>query len=129
VFHAQHVSVALMYVFSLVLHVLAGTYKFLLIMDKYFSLSRQLRRFKFHRTLATFCLAKHGNPVTLRSSSAIFLRLFVTCFRFCPGVDVDARQRHKQLPRRHFARAQDQDDLGAVFTHGRLACACLSDLA
>ena len=70
-----------------------------------------------HRTQAT--LRKHGNhaPIVFR----IFFRLLVTCSRFCPGVDVDARQRHKQLPRRHGARAQDQDDPGLSLLTG----ACL----
>ena len=100
----QRVSIASMYVFLLVLHVFAGAYRFLVITDNI--LLHLDSRFS-HRTQAT--LRKHRNhaPIVFR----IFFRLFVTCSRFRPGVDVDARQRHKQLPRRHVARAQDQDDL------------------
>ena len=110
----QRGSVAPMYVFILVLHVLAGAYRFLVITDNIFLYLDS--RFS-HRTQAT--LRKHRNhaPIVFR----IFFRLFVTCSRFCPGVDVDARQRHKQLPGRHVARAQDQDDLGLSLPTG----ACL----
>ena len=111
----QRVSIASMYVFLLVLHVLAGAYRLFSVITDNILLHLD-SRFS-HRTQAT--LRKHRNhaPIVFR----IFFRLFVTCSRFCPGVDVDARQRHKQLPRRHVARAQDQDDLGLSLPTG----ACL----
>jgi len=116
-----------MYVLSLVSHVLSGTLACLVIMDHRPLLSCQLRRpFRFAESDQTGKLSVYPSAKTprlilclLRLSSLFPLCLLVRRFRFHPGVDVDARLRLKQPPRRHSGRTQDRHDLEVFSAHGR----------